>query len=108
MTAEDKNTRLKSNMTSEARTLTAGHACDGAARNDGRVFRNQSERASRLFDLFALIRSGRSGRVRDGPHSLIGEGWLIISHFDEAKFNQCHQIVLADGRQFRSLASDIA
>jgi hypothetical protein len=59
---------------------------------------SKSQRARRLFAPFALIGSGRSGRVRDGQHSLIGEGWLVILHFDEAKFNQCHQIVLADGR----------
>ena len=39
--------------------------------------------------------------------TVIGNHGLIIVHFDEAKFNQRHQIVLADGRKFRSPGFDI-
>ena len=40
--------------------------------------------------------------------TLIGKRGLLVAHFDEAKFNQGHQIVLADGRQFCSFGFDIA
>jgi hypothetical protein len=44
----------------------------------------------------------------EGAMTFIGKHWLFIPHFDEAKFDQRHEIALADGCKFCSLGFDIA
>jgi len=40
--------------------------------------------------------------------TLMGKLGNVVPHFDEAKFNQRHQIALANGRKFGSPGFDIA
>ena len=70
--------------------------------------RRSSLKDQRAFFSFRTISLSPSGPI-DRAMIFIGKlGNIIIPHLDEAKFNQRHQIVLADWRQFCSFGFDIA
>ncbi len=69
--------------------------------------RRSSLKDQRAFFSFRTISLSPSGQI-DRAMTFIGKLGDIIQHLDEAKFNQRHKIVLADGQKLRSPGFDIA